>query len=207
MNGIKERVISVSGKKMKSLLLTDTAMLLSSQNFSSVDAFNEGWAKKLSLATKTEIKFNSIKSITKEENEEHYLVKYNGVMNLPSESQISFLSRDEEEAFLRYLEKDQYFERIEQQLSPVKAAMPYIFGLLLTLAFTIFSHYQAVEIEHGTLEYEGTGKSRLYNNLIEKIGVTGVWIIGGLIILFILYKIWQRYSNPPHQVKFLPRNT
>lgn len=59
--------------------------MFSSQSFSSVEKFLEAWEKKLSLATKLEIKLNSIKSIRKEDNNENIIINYTGLIGLPSQ--------------------------------------------------------------------------------------------------------------------------
>jgi hypothetical protein len=201
-----EKLFKVNGSKISTLVCTHDALLLSSQSFDTVEDFNKAWPKTLSLATKTEIKYRSIKSVTKEDQEDTLMIKYKAALNMPGECAFSFEDKTDAEIFYNFLEKEQYFTRIEQRLSPVKAALPYVIGLLFTIGITIFAHFQAIEIANGTVDESGSRKTRMFNNIIALIGDKGVWTIGGLVSVYILYTIWKRYTNPPNQTRFVPAN-
>jgi hypothetical protein len=199
-----EVVYKVKGKNIESLVLTDKAILLSSQSFQTVDDFKQAWAKTLTFATKTEIKFDSIKSVTKEESDETILVKYKGKLGVPSECSLSFTNKSDEDIFFDFLENEKYFKRIDERLAPIQAAKPYIVGLIITIGITFLAHYQSIRISNGAAEVSGTRKARLFNSIIGLIGEKGVWAVGTLVSCFIVYKIWKRFTNPPSQTRFLP---
>ena len=63
------KVFSISGNKISSLIIDANSLKFSSKTFNSLLEFQESWNKKLSIATKIEVKFDVIKSIKKEDNE------------------------------------------------------------------------------------------------------------------------------------------
>ncbi|MCU7548679.1 hypothetical protein OCK74_06095 [Chitinophagaceae bacterium LB-8] len=199
-----DMVFKVNGKNVESLVFTEKALLLSSQSFATVDDFKQAWAKTLTLATRTEIKFDAIKSVTKEDSEETIVIKYKGKLGMPSECSFSFSNKGDLDLFYDFLEHEQYFKRIDERLSPLLAAKPYIVGLIITIGITFLAHFQAIRIASGVAKESGYRKARLFHHIIELIGDNGVWTIGGLVTCYIVYKIWSRFTNPPGQTRFLP---
>jgi hypothetical protein len=197
-------VLKVNGKNVESLVLSEKALLFSSKSYQTVDDFHQAWAKTLTLATRTEIEYDAIKSVTKEDSEETILIKYKGKLGIPSECEFSFPSKGDQDAFFNFLEHEQYFRRVDERLSPLLAAKPYLIGLIITIGITFLAHYQATSIANGTAEVARRGKARLFNTIIGLIGDNGVWAIGALVTCYFVYKTWSRFTNPPGQTKFFP---
>jgi hypothetical protein len=197
-------VFKVKGKNVESLVLTEKALLFSSKSFQTVDEFNLAWAKTLTLAVKTEIKIDSIQSVTKEQSDETILIRYKGKLGIQNNCELSFTDQKDEDTFFDFLENEQYFKRVEERLSPFLAAKPYLVGLIITIGITFLAHYESIRIANGTADVSSSRKARLFHQIIELIGDKGVWTIGILVTCFIVYKIWVRFINPPSQTRFLP---
>ncbi|OQP47464.1 hypothetical protein A4H97_08205 [Niastella yeongjuensis] len=200
------QVFSVSGNKIASFVADADSLKFSSSNFTSVDEFLASFGKKLSLATKVEIKYDSIKSIQKEDNDKTIAIKYKGIGGITSSCEFSFANESDYEVFFNYLEKERYFKRTAATMTPIKAVGNYLLGLLLTIGLTIFAYYQAVGIANGTLEDSGNRKTRAFNALVGLLGDKGVLAVGALIACYLIYKIWTRFKNPPNQTKFIAPN-
>jgi hypothetical protein len=199
------QVFSVNGNKISSLVADDNSLKFSSQNsHATVDEFLAAWQKKLSLATKVEIKYDSIKSVQKEDNAKSIIVKYRTWAGFTSDCQFSFSNEQDYEVFFHFLEKERYFIRTHETLTPFKAIKTHAIGLAITIAITIFSYYQSLAIANGTVEEEHNAKSRLFNALIGLLGDKGVLAAGASIACYLLYKIWLRFKNPPNQTRFIP---
>lgn len=201
-----DKVFSISGNKISSFIADENSLKFSSKNFGTVDSFLEAWDKKLTLANKVEIKYDSIKSITKEDNSREIKIKYKAWAGVPSDCEFSFTDNNDYEVFFNFLKKDRYFTRIHEAMTPFKAMRGYLIGLLFTIGFTIFTYYEAIAIANGTAEEPSSSKSKLFHHFIGFIGDKGVLVIGILIACFLLYKTWQRFSNPPNRTRFLPPN-
>jgi hypothetical protein len=200
-------VFSITGDKLSSFIVDGDSLKFSSQKFSTQGEFLEAWGRKLSLANKVEIKFDSIKLIKKEDNDKDILVKYKTWASIPSEIEFAFDLEEDNETFFNYLQKERYFSRTYESLTAFKAIRGYAVGLIFTIAVTVFCYYQAIELENGTASGPTSGKARIFNLIVGTIGDKGVIIVGGLIVSFLLYKVWSRFSNPPHQTKLLPPNS
>jgi hypothetical protein len=202
---MNNKVFSIDGKKMSSLVFTENGIRISSSNFNSIEEFEAGWDKKLSLATKTEIKTEAIKSISKEDTSDDVLIKYKGLAGMPMQAEFQFSDTITFDEFIETLSSKFYFQKNEIKLSPFNAIKSYLLGLAITLGGTIFCYFQAIEIANGTFN-SNSRKGRAFENIVGMLGENGVLILGAAIITFILYKIWTRYKNPPNQLLLLPAN-
>ncbi len=200
------QVFSISGNKIASLVADADALKFSSSGFTSVDEFLTSFGKKLSLATKVEIKYDTIKSIQKEDKDKTIAIKYKGLGGITNSCEFSFNNESDYEVFFSYLEKERYFKRTAETLTPFKAISSYLLGLALTIAITAFCYYEAINIENGSLEEAGNRKARAFNALIGLLGDKGVLAVGVLIVCYLGYKIWTRFKNPPTQTKFIAPN-
>ena len=200
------QVFPVNGEKISSFIADTDSLKFSSSSFDSLDEFLESFGKKLSLATKLEIKYDSIKSVHKEDNDKTVVIKYKGIGGITSSCEFSFDNESDYEVFFNYLEKERYFKRTAETLTPFKAVRNYILGLLLTIGITAFAYYEAIGIADGTLEEAGNRKARAFNALIGLLGEKGVLAVGALVAAYLGYKIWSRFKNPPVQTKFIAPN-
>jgi hypothetical protein len=201
-----DKVFSVTGNKISTLIIDEISLKFSSSTSNTVENFKEAFAKKLSLATKVEIKYDAIKSIKKEDNDTDILIKYKTFVGIPSDCEFSFNDPADYNTFFIFFEKERYFTKVHETLTPFKAIRNYIIGLFVTIGVTIFCYYQAIEIANGTVEEATNGKSRAFNYVVGLLGHKGVIMIGVLISAYLLYKIWKRFSNPPNQIKLFPLN-
>ncbi|MGI4871319.1 MAG: hypothetical protein ACRYFX_09085 [Janthinobacterium lividum] len=198
------QVFPITGNKIASLLAGETSFMLSSQYFASAEEFQTAWDKKLSLATKVEVKYDAIKSIKKDDDDQDILIKYKTFLGIPTNCEFSFDDPDAAPVFFAFLQQQQYFTRQHEQLTPLKAIVNYLLGVVFALAFTAFCYWQALEIANGTAEKNTHGEQALFNIIVGALGDKGVLLVGGAATCYLLYKAWQRFSNPPQRLLFLP---
>ncbi|MES2545430.1 MAG: hypothetical protein V4548_11125 [Bacteroidota bacterium] len=200
-------VFSITGNKISSFIIDDNSLKFSSNNYNTYNDFQEGWDKKLSLATKVEVKYEVIKSIVKEDNDDDITINYKTFAGIPTNCQFSFTNKDDYEIFFNYFIEKKHFVNHHEALSPFKAIRNYLIGLVATIGLTIFTYHQAIEIQNGTVEESSSSKGRLFNNLVEFLGDKGVLLLGIILAGYLIYKIWTRFKNPPNQRKLLPQNS
>jgi hypothetical protein len=203
VNKVSKQVIKVSGEKIESLLITDNALQLLSSSCATAEEFNATWTKSLTLATKTEILFDAIKSITKEEGEDNIVITSKGLAGMSKETQVTFDNPNDLDGFYSFFQNDKGFVRTDESLSPFKSAMPFVYGLLITLAVTGFGYYLSIQDEP-TTESSGRAKGRFIMAIVRMLGTTGVLLLGFAISAYVAYMIWTRYKNPPVQTKLVP---
>jgi len=202
-----DRVFSIRGNKIASMAIDEESIRFSSKSFNNIEDFNEVWSKRLSLATKVEVKFSKIKYVSKEEPGKEIKIRYKAI----AEAVFTFNKPEDYRGFFTILEKEQYFTKTEETLSPIKAATPYIIGLFVMIATTIFCYYEAIKVStKGGLAQELSEatdvKNELFLRLLHFVGEKGVIAIGAATCIYISYRIWKRYTNPPNRIKLLPPN-
>lgn len=199
-----DKVFSVTRNKVSSLIIDENSLKFLSKTYNTHADFKNAWSKKLTLATKSEIKYHTIRAIKKEDNDSTIAVKYKTFAGITGSYEFAFKDKADNEEFFNFFDKERYFTRTNEVLTPFKAVTNYAIGLVATIGFTIFSYYQAVGIANGTVDESGSSRTRLFYFLLEKLGANGVIAVGGLIACLLLYKIWMRFTNPPNQTKLLP---
>ncbi|MDJ0366420.1 hypothetical protein QMK33_14775 [Hymenobacter sp. H14-R3] len=202
-----KRVFEITGNKIASLLIGETSLMISSQDFSSAEEFQTAWDKKLSLATKVEVKYSAIKSIRKDDDDADIVIKHKAALGIPTYCEFSFDDASAYPVFFSFLQKEQYFTRQEVKLTPLKSIGNYLIGIVATLAFTAFCYFEALKIANGTVARTTSGKQELFNSAVGALGDKGVLAAGGLAVCYLLYKAWTRFSNPPTRLLFLPPTT
>jgi hypothetical protein len=204
MAALTEHLFEVTGHKRASLLLTEDSLQFSSNSFPNAAAFEAEWTKKMTLATKVEIKYDAIKSVVKEDDDDDICIKFRGLLGVPQECEFAFKDSNDVEVLFDFLENQQNMERIEERLTPFRAALPFFLVALLFGGGTYFAHLEAVALANGTSLADTNYKARFFSMIINVIGDTGVWLIGGAFVAFFLLVSYLRFSSPPDQTRFIP---
>lgn len=199
------KVFSITGTvgetKISAFIADEDALKFASSNYDTVDEFREAFAKKLSLTINAEIKYNSIKSIKKEDNNNIVLIAHKAFLG-SAECAFSFTDSEDYNTFFTFLEKEKYFTKHRETLTPFGAIKNQLIVLLIVICFTILCYYVAVGLANGTVKE--SYDTIFFDVIIGFIGNKGVLAVGILISAYLVYKIWQRFSNPPNQIIFLP---
>ena len=204
---ISKKVIEVSGEKIESLVLAENELQLINKRFSTVEDFNEQWSKKLTLTTKNKIEYADIKSITKEDADDDVVIKYSGSLGMSKECKIQFTFDQDREDFYTFLQDEKGFTKTEEKLSSFNASKSLIITLVVVTGIAVFAYFQAVEVASPDfVENDDTGRSarkaRLFHTIVRFLSPNGVILLGLALVGFLAYKIWNRYKNPPTQIKF-----
>lgn len=202
-----DKLFPITSKKLSAFIVDEQSILFSSQRKNSFDAFKEEFAKKITLATKHEVKYEEIISITKEESEFNLHLSYKGTLGITNELEFTFSNADDYEVFLTYLEQKRFFTRTYETLSPFNAIRSQLIWLFISILITIFSYDRAIDIAEEGVDESARGRFRLYSYLIEFLGDKGVIAVGSIVIMYLGYNIWKRYSNPPRQMRMMPANS
>ncbi|MBS1509791.1 MAG: hypothetical protein JST86_03070 [Bacteroidetes bacterium] len=201
------KVFLITGNKLSAFITDESSLKFSSSKSHSVEEFEEAYGKKFSLATRIKVKYESIKWIKKEEHDEKVIIRYSVFAGIPAECEFSFDHTEDVEIFFSFMEKERYFTRTHKKLTPFRAIKGYLIGLLATIGVTIFTFYMAIEIANGTAAKPKDSKGIIFNRIVGLLGTNGVVAIGAIISIYIIYKIWIRYNNPPNQTRLIPPNS
>jgi hypothetical protein len=201
---IFQQLFEIEGNKVESMLMTEDGLLLLGKRVSSTSDFLAAWDKKLTTATKTRVKFSAIRSIRKEREDKTIRVSYKAAAGIPGEVEFSFNDTLDYERFFDLLEREQFFVREEGRATPFKAALRYGIGFLFTVFAVFVMHLRASDIADGVAQESTRARGRLFDKVLELIGVPGVWMIGGAIAVYLLYKVIARFNNPPQLTRLIP---
>jgi hypothetical protein len=202
-----DKVFPITGKKLSGFILDEQSLLFSSQRKNSFDAFKEEYAKKITLATKHEVKYEEIISITKEESEFDLHLTYKGTLGITNELEFTFCNAEDYEVLLTYLEQKRYFTRTYETLSPFNAIRSQLIWFFVSILGTIYFYDRAIEIAKEGVDKSARGRFRLINYLLELLGDKSVIAVGAIVVSYLGYNIWKRYSNPPRQMRLMPPNS
>ena len=203
---MQQQVFAITGNKIASMLAGETSLLFSSQHFTSAKEFQEAWDKKLSLATKVEVKYEAIKSIHKDADDADILIKYKTFLGVTGNCQFSFDDPEAYPVFFAFLQKERYFSKQEESLTPLKASANYLIGMAVALAFTALCYWLALDGAHDTTAEEHDFRKVVFRSILRVLGANGVLAVGALALAYLGYKAWQRFTNPPSRLLFLPLN-
>jgi hypothetical protein len=200
-------LFEVEGDKISTLFINENELQFSSKRLLDEEAFINDWGRSMTFANQIKINLNKIKSISREEKEQKIRITYQWHLNLPSEIEFSFIDKVDYNVFFQLLEKVYYFQKDTSILSPLKANTRYFLGLGFVIFGTVVFYFWALDIANGKTSNSNSGKTKLFEIIIKNIGDKGVLIIGIVLSLFIISKIWKRIKNPPNLIKFIPPNS
>ena len=106
-----DKVFSITGEKITALIIDDDSLKFSSSYADTVAAFREAFDKRISQATKVEIKYDSIRSIKKEDKSKDILIKYKTAPVLPGDCKFSFNNPADLALFFSFFEKERFFTK------------------------------------------------------------------------------------------------
>ena len=185
-------------KHYNSMLLADDGLFFYSKSgFATAADFREAFEKKSLMAAKTSITWEKVKAARWENGSDSVNFDYAG-MNLTTPSEFDFSKKPENiQSLIQYLEQVQKFRRTDLPLSPFKAALPYLIGLVVT----VFGTGLILKLITEGGEIRTNVIFVLLIKLGEKLGPIGTLLAGGLISIFIGYKMWKAYQNPPIETR------
>lgn len=200
---IENRVFAVETKNYKSMMLTQSEMALLSKNASEPSAFWEAYEKGGLLVSKTSVAPEKFKRFVVEKGEKKVAIGYKSVMSsMGAPDDLEFESEVELNDVLGYIENRWRFRRTEQQLSPMKATIPYWIGLAGALFGTGFVIY--VNTVGG--EFRVNVLFILLIKLSEAIGFIGTVLLGLGISGLVVRALIKAYKNPPVEVRLEPQD-
>ncbi len=204
---ISNQVFKISGEKARSLVVAENALQIMSRAYNDINSFNEAWNKKITLVAKAEIKYDTIKSITLEDGQGDIVVTYKETDNSDSERKFRFDNHPcGLEDFYAFFQQEKGYIRTEENVPPMKAIAPSLLGLILTIVITGYGYSKAASMEAGTYaanegKSRGSKRGRFFDSIFGMLGTKGVLFLGTAIATYFGFTMWNKYKNPPVQIK------
>jgi hypothetical protein len=204
---IADQVFTISGKEKKTLLTGPDSFRISNNQYYTVADFEVGWNERFFADTRAEIFYDKLIIITKEAYGEEVHIKYKGALGLGTIHSFTFDDENDYGRFFHFLQERLYMKKQEEQLSPLSAASGYLLGLIFALGAIALCYFLAAFPESGLATIVNSGKGAVLIFLIKGLGVTGVCVVGLLVVIYFICKINERYTHPPKEIRFLAANT
>ena len=198
-----QKLFSTTGSKINSTLVDTEGIKFLSSKFHTIEEFEKAFNKKISLQTKLLVAYDNINSISKEENDKTIYLNFKTKLGVSRNCEFSFNNQQEEEEFFNYFETDKLYKKEVQSKSPFKSAASYLFGIIFTLFVGFIMYNRGISIEQGTAS-EIRGKGRIFDFVLNTIGLNGAMLIIGLFLTFFIYKAFTRFKNPPTEIRLTP---
>ncbi|MFK7970665.1 MAG: hypothetical protein AB8F95_09865 [Bacteroidia bacterium] len=195
---MEDQVFALDDSNWKSVVLTDSALMICNKKHASLNDFHDpGMLNKSRI-----IALDDIHGITMNSASSTMHVRY----DKEGKEKKMGIEFDEPEFALEYGTyigaKLQMNPETEEE-QPWKPLAINVFYLLLAMAATAFiGLMDPAEVN----EDSGSRKTRTFKTIVlllhETIGQIGIFIIGGLIVAFLAYRVFQRFSKPATNVTF-----
>ena len=195
------RLFTLTGDTHKRLAVTDGMLYLTDLEVDTFEAARDAAAVSdstksftISVTDVTEVNFN-----TQDETVE---VKYADAGGQARQEAITFKDDATAQEFGSYIGESLSTARIETEENKLVAALQLFAFLVVVLAVTYFlTTLVGEDIEGGTSRRRG--KIAVLGWIVNLLGVTGLWIVGGLLAAFIAYAMYVQYTEPAMDVRYV----
>src|SRR5687768_6481315 len=197
-------IYEISGAHMKSLMLTNDEIWVSSGSHSTVEKLEKSAnstglmqsGQKISLASIYQITFNERSSSVK-----FFFVNAKGKND---NLNIAFDSKERANEVANFIGNKLGLTRNVNEESKIKAMLPNALGLLIAIicTYAIGTVESADEINTDSVRGKNRLGASILRKLHETIGQTGILILGTLIVLYLAYTIYKRYNNPAKVITY-----
>lgn len=201
---MKNQIIVLDEKNRKVFGFTDDQIIISSKGHKSFDTLLASTAKPGMLETVKTIEMADVRSIQYNEKETGFTIAYDRKGKLKKDSPTVNDEELRHAVVLELAALKGYSESIIEE-PKVKPLLINLFWVLLIAFFTWVARGMALDAQNGE-HYVATGRKRglaqLVGDTIEAIGPLGVTLIGVGAFLYMMYRSYDRYTNPAQEVKY-----
>lgn len=202
---MKNKLIHLNEKELKTFAFTETEILFSSKKHDSLESLLASKTKSGMLETFLTIPVEKLNNIGYNEANESLKFKY-----LNAKGKQKSRSLDLRDPAIRDQVANDIAEMkgLQKNITEESKTKPLLINLgiaAVTGFFTVVMSGAAREMAEGKeIDVSGrrSGIKQLMLTISDFLGPTGVLIVGGLITVGILYSAYKRYSNPTNEISF-----
>ncbi len=195
---MEDKVYNIAATFYRSLALKDNELWLSQNKVNNLDKFEKAVNHQGMMKSAIAIPLSSISNISFNEASKHTKLKYTNEKGKEKKLNIGFDDKESSNQFGEYLGEKLGFSKSatkENQLKPFLLDGLY---LLITIFATFF--LGTMEDTSELINSESSRRSRsngaIVKLIVDVVGPTGVFIIGGLFSVYFFYNILRRFNNP-----------
>jgi len=199
---MENQIFKIKAGSTQSLVLRSDEIWLCLDKIKSLEKFEKVVQQTGLLSIGYTIPYSSINEVFFKDLSETVTIKYLNKKGVEKKFKAEFNNISQDNEFGNYLGTKLEFHKEITQERKIKQLLINLLYLIFTIAATVY----LTSIDTLSLVENSSGKNRgisfVIYIIVDTIGHTGVYIIGGLISLFIIYDLYKRYNNPSGEIVF-----
>ena len=185
------------------MLLRDNEIWFSQDNIKSFEKFEKAVNKTGMMRSAYTVPLSSISEVSFNEASESAKIKFTTEKGKEKKLKIGFNDTAVSNQFGEHLGTKLGLNKSTTQESQIKPLLLNALYLLIALGATVFlgTIDDTSELTESSSR-RNRGKGAILKIIVDTIGQTGVFIIGGLISLYLAYSLFKRFKNPSNEVVY-----
>jgi len=192
-----------AGMMGKSILLKENEIWVHTDEVKNLEKFEKDILKTGMMQSTYKIELSSINEISYNEASESAKIKYTNEKGKEKKLNIGFGDTAISNQFGKHLGEKLGLNKSSTQEGQMKPLL--LNGLYLALAIGatfLFGMMDDTSQITDSSRRKGSGARAIMKLVIDTIGQTGVFIVGGLISLYFAYQLYKRFKNPSNEIVY-----
>ena len=200
---MENQIFEVGAGISKSMLLRDDEIWFSQDKVRNFEKFEKAVNKTGMLKSAYKVPLSAIHEISYNEASESAKIKYTNEKGKEKKLNIGFGDTSISNQFGKHLGEKLGLNKSSTQEGQLKPLL--LNGLFLALAIGgtfLFGMMDDTSQITDSSRRKGSGARAIMKLVVDTIGQTGVFIVGGLISLFFAYQLYKRFKNPSNEILY-----
>lgn len=200
---MKNQIFSIESTFWKSLAISEDEIWLSQKNVKSLEKFESAVQKTGLMKNAQAYPLSSIYEVSFNEGSESVKLNYKDEKGKDKKLKIGFGDKDLSNKFGTYLGETLKLSKSQTQESQLKHLLLNLLYLVLAIGGTIWlgTMEDTSQLAEGSTR-RSRNKGAFVRLIVETLGQTGVFIVGGLISAYLAYQVYSRYNNPENELVY-----
>ncbi len=198
---MENKIFKVKAGVSRSIVLREDEIWLSEKSIGNIEKFEKAVNKTGLLKTAYKIPLSSVFHVSYNEASEKAEVEYINEKGKKKFVEINFNDKALSNQFGEYLGEKLGFEKTSTQENRLIPLLLNSFYLVITVFLTVyFGTHDSSALDSGSRK--GSTVRAIMKLIVDTVGHTGVFIIGGLISILVVYNLYKRFKNPSNEVSY-----
>ncbi len=199
---MENKIFEVKAGVSRSIVLREDEIWLSEKSIGNIEKFEKAVNKTGLLKTAYKIPLSSVFHVSYNEASEKAEVEYINEKGKKKFVEINFNDKALSNQFGEYLGEKLGFERTSTQENRLIPLLLNSFYLVLSVFLTVALGISDDSSVFDSGRRKGSTVRAIMKLIVDTVGHTGVFIIGGLISILVAYNLYKRFKNPSNEVSY-----
>ncbi len=199
---MENKIYQVKAGVSRSIVLREDEIWLSESSIGNIEKFEKAVNKTGLLKRAYKIPLSSVFHVSYNEASEKAEVEYINEKGKKKFVEINFNDKALSNQFGEYLGEKLGFERTSTQENRLIPLLLNSFYLVLSVFLTVALGISDDSSVFDSGSRKGSTVRAIMKLIVDTVGHTGVFIIGGLISILVAYNLYKRFKNPSNEVSY-----